>query len=300
MSSAAREALTVMFVDLGNSARLYERLGDEKAHELVTRCLKNLEEIVLQKNGRVIKNIGDEVMCTFPDPTCAAQAAVEMQKSITGGIGDQDLTVHIGLHHGPVVPDRDDVFGDAVNLAARVVALAHPRQILTTGSTANSIRPPLSEQTRWIDRRHVKGKAEDVDLFELVWEPAGDRTEFKGRSRTPKSDAILLLHIGEISLRGDRTKPAITIGRDAGSDVVLNDLSVSRSHAKIEHRARKWVLTDHSSNGTLLEGSDGVRAYVHNEQILLPVAGRIGVGNPEIGKVDMVIRFEQHQIEDQR
>lgn len=285
----------VLFADLGDSTRLYERLGDARAREIASGCLERLETIVAESGGRIVKHIGDEVMCVFVDANDAVAAACEMQRNITSTVADAELTLHIGLHWGPVLPENDDVFGDAVNLAARVVGFAHPRQILTTGATLEVLEPSNRVSTRWIDRRHVKGKQDDVDLYEVIWERS-DLTEIRlpGRSQL----AMLTISVGDLEIQANDANPCVTIGRGSENDLVISSKLVSRRHARIEKRAGKWVLSDHSTNGTVVTPEFGATMIVHNEQIVLPTAGRIGIGNAASEDGSLSLSFRQMTLAD--
>ena len=281
----------VLFADLGESTRLYERLGDERAHEVATECLGRLEEVVARYGGQIVKHIGDEVMCTFRDADAAVEAACDMQRSVTGPALEPDLTIHVGLHWGPVLADRGDVFGDAVNLAARMVSLARPGQILTTGSTVEALSAESRERTRWVDRRAVKGKRDEIDVYEVVWMQAGITTLISIPKASQSPTLRVTAPFAEIDGNDDKT--TITIGRVGANDVVLAGNQVSRWHARIERRGTKWVLCDRSTNGTLIEPDDGERVLVHQEELLLPRAGRLGVGNAELAEGESLpVRFE--------
>lgn len=280
----------VLFADLGESTRLYERLGDARAHEVAAGCLRELEEVVKQFGGHIVKHIGDEVMCTFPQPDAAVEAACEMQGSVAGPAAQQDLTIHVGLHWGRVLPDRGDVFGDAVNLAARMVSLARPGQILTTRATVDALSAEIRGKTRWVDRRTVKGKRDEIDVYEVVWQEVGLTAVISvaTRSRGP----ALRVTTPDAELRGGDRKQSITIGRAEANDVVIEGSQVSRWHARIEQRGEKWVLCDLSTNGTLIEPDGGERVLVHREELLLPRTGRLGVGPAEFAEEVLPVRFE--------
>lgn len=280
----------VLFADLGESTRLYEQLGDQRAHELATACLRQLEAIVGEHTGTLVKHIGDEVMCTFPSPDLAVEAACAMQRSVAEPQGPQHLTLHVGLHWGPVLPDHGDVFGDAVNLAARMVGLARAGQILTTGATVDALLPETREQTRWIDHRAVKGKREPIEVFEVVWQEVGLTSVVTAAPTTLGPELVLRSESAEV--RGDHRKSSITLGRAPANDIVLEGNEVSRFHARIEQRGEKWVLCDRSTNGTVVEPEREARVRVHREELLLPRAGRLGAYQEEPDDAPLPVRFE--------
>ncbi len=134
-------SLTFLFTDLKGSTELYERVGDLVAYDLVREHFRVLNEIVASEAGAVVKTIGDAVMATFPSPDHAVSAALRMReamRSLNEQYGQEDLLLKIGIHEGPclavVLNDRQDYFGQTVNIASRVQGLAASRSIYATGS----------------------------------------------------------------------------------------------------------------------------------------------------------------------
>jgi hypothetical protein len=108
----------VLFADVAGSTRLYETLGDAAALKLVSELLSALRGVATRCGGRVVKNLGDEILCVFPDAAHALRAACDMQLAAGG-----HCAVRVGLHCGEVLESGGDIFGDTVNTAARVTAL---------------------------------------------------------------------------------------------------------------------------------------------------------------------------------
>jgi len=134
-------SLTFLFTDLKGSTQLYERVGDLVAYDLVRQHFRVLHEIVAGEAGAVVKTIGDAVMATFPTPDRALAAALRMRdamQKINAERGSEDLLLKIGIHEGPFLAvtfnDRQDYFGQTVNMAARVQGLATSRSIFATRS----------------------------------------------------------------------------------------------------------------------------------------------------------------------
>lgn len=126
MNRAAARLLAVVFADVSDSTRLYGTLGDDEAHRRIDRCLQSLRLVVAECSGRVIKAIGDALLCVFDtadDGITAAsgmQSRLEAQRRIDAGMP----SIRVGIAYGPVLEIENDVFGDTVNIAARVAALA--------------------------------------------------------------------------------------------------------------------------------------------------------------------------------
>src|SRR3989475_12244490 len=144
--------LAVLFADITGSTRLYEKLGNARALECVGLCLNIMREPTLGCGGRVVQTIGDEVLCVFPTASAATQAAAEMQSRLEmqEPVSGQRLQIHIGLQFGPVLEEGQDVFGDCVNVAARMVKMAKPPRITAAGrggeqwASRRKIKPPPS------------------------------------------------------------------------------------------------------------------------------------------------------------
>lgn len=134
-------SLTFLFTDLKGSTELYDRVGDLAAFDLVRAHFRTLQEIVALEGGAVVKTIGDAVMATFPTPDRAVAAALKMRdamRSLSASSSQEDMLLKIGIHEGPCLAvtlnERQDYFGQTVNIAARVQGLALSRSIFATGS----------------------------------------------------------------------------------------------------------------------------------------------------------------------
>jgi class 3 adenylate cyclase len=133
-------SLTFLFTDLKGSTALYERVGDLAAFDLVRAHFRALLEIINSEKGAVVKTIGDAVMATFIRPEHALVAGLRMRAAMDAlnvERGTGDLVVKIGIHEGPclavMLNERQDYFGQTVNIAARVQGLATSQAIHITG-----------------------------------------------------------------------------------------------------------------------------------------------------------------------
>src|SRR5262252_1017262 len=140
-------SLTFLFTDLKGSTELYERVGDLVAFDLVKAHFRVLNEIVASEAGAVVKTIGDAVMATFPTPDRAVAAALRMREAmrrLNETHGREDLLLKIGIHEGPCLAvnlnERQDYFGQTVNIASRVQGLAMSRSILATAPVVHNPR----------------------------------------------------------------------------------------------------------------------------------------------------------------
>jgi class 3 adenylate cyclase len=133
-------SLTFLFTDLKGSTALYERVGDLAAFDLVRAHFHALLEIISSEKGAVVKTIGDAVMATFIRPEHAIVAGLRMRAAMDGlnaERGTRDLVVKIGIHEGPclavMLNERQDYFGQTVNIAARVQSLSTSQEMHITG-----------------------------------------------------------------------------------------------------------------------------------------------------------------------
>jgi class 3 adenylate cyclase len=133
-------SLTFLFTDLKGSTALYERVGDLAAFDLVRAHFHALLEIISSEKGAVVKTIGDAVMATFNRPEQALAAGLRMRSAmerLNVERGTKDLVVKIGIHEGSclavMLNERQDYFGQTVNIAARVQGLSTSQAIHITG-----------------------------------------------------------------------------------------------------------------------------------------------------------------------
>src|SRR6266851_355537 len=171
-------SLTFLFTDLKGSTELYERVGDLVAFDIVKEHFRLLHEIIASEAGAVVKTIGDAVMATFATPDRAVAAAIRMREAMTD-LGEErqhaSLALKMGIHEGPCLAvtlnDRQDYFGQTVNIASRVQGLAGSRSILATGSVVEY--PQASELLQadgikpTVRRMPVRGIADEMAVYEI-------------------------------------------------------------------------------------------------------------------------------------
>ncbi|MGQ0509306.1 MAG: adenylate/guanylate cyclase domain-containing protein [Betaproteobacteria bacterium] len=288
--SAEPEA-AVLFADVSGSTKLYETAGDQAAHAAIERCIVLMRQKTEAAKGKVIKTIGDEVLSTFPDADAAADAAIEMQSAISEllPVGGTKIGIRVGFYFGPLVHKDGDIFGDAVNVASRLSHVAVKGQIITSRETVMLMSPMLKSATRKISQIAVKGKSEPVEAYELMWQQSEDATTMAAARSVlkPKKTSLrLLLQGGETMLSDERT--AVSMGRDQSADLVVRDKMASRSHGKIERRLDKFILTDHSANGTYVTVDGDKEIVLRREEFTLRGKGWITFGQSRSTATDVL------------
>jgi len=289
--------VAIVFADVVGSTQLYEKFGDTKASETVAICLDIMKDATFQFNGKVIKTIGDEVMSTFETADEAMGAAVMMQTRISAEGRKKDgipVSIRIGCHYGPVVEEQNDIFGAAVHTANRMTSQAKSRQIVISGFTVEHMSPELRNQTRQIDLATVRGRMDEVALFELVWQPEEATSmlptlEWENRERKASK---LLLNFKDSTVEVSDRKKNINIGRADDNDLVVKGNLISRIHAKIEMRRGKFFIIDQSTNGTFVQDIQGNDDFVRRDSTELGVEGTIGLGRVEEPGSPLAIYFK--------
>jgi len=292
-SDAPASSLAVLFADVTGSTKLYETLGDAQELATVDRCLAIVAQVTADFGGRVVKTIGDEMMTTFPGADAAARAARDIQARIAelrtpNGV---PLSMHVGFHYGPVIEDGNDVFGDSVNVAKRMAELAAGGQIITTADTTEELSSHLRAKTRDLDSLNIKGRQKDVGIYELLWrESVEDMTALSPRL-VVRTQRVRITH-GDRVMELSEAIHTRTLGRDSGNDIVLADRKASRMHARFERRRDKFVLVDHSSNGTYVTVEGEPEILLRREEWMMRGRGRCSFGHPYDDDPGEILEFD--------
>jgi class 3 adenylate cyclase len=160
---------TIMFTDMEGSTPITQRMGDEKAYELLAAHDTIIRDALREHGGREVKHTGDGIMASFVSARHAVECATAIQRTLSErnrGAPDQPIRIRIGLSAGEPVDAHQDIFGAAVQLAARACNHAQPGQILA----ANVVRELcIGKGFSFIDQGEVplKGFEEPVHLYEV-------------------------------------------------------------------------------------------------------------------------------------
>jgi adenylate cyclase len=293
---------TILFADVSGSTRLFETKGDIEARRLIAMVLAALSDICVQHNGRVIKTIGDEIMCTIPTAIEGILAAVDMQRKMARDINfvRENLAIRIGLHHGEALEENGDVYGDAVNTAARMASLAKREQIVTTQSTARVSSGKMPE-TRSLGKARVNGKLFALDIVDVIWQEdtAGMTTvqtavrasDVPGMAEEAKVAKMTLRHRGKLIELTQNSEPFM-MGRETTNGLTVEADWVSRSHVQIEFKRGHFMLIDRSTNGTFLKQGQEEELKVHRDEMHLRKSGTISMGQSSIVNTHDVVYFE--------
>lgn len=275
--------VAVMFADVTGSTKLYESLGDDNANRIIGKVIDVMAKITKMYQGYVIKTIGDEIMCRFSSANDCVRAAKECQEEISMGIQGEsvELSIKVGLHFGPAILMEDgDVFGDAVNVAARMAGIAKGAQIITTEETIKLLDADIQDISRRFDKTSVKGKEDEIVVYQVVWETSDDVTkiEIAAADAVDEVKYLTIDYQGQLTQIASNDNRTFVIGRGVQSDLLCQTRLASRSHASIEFRRGKFHLSDQSSNGTFVKTDDGENIFLRRQELMLWGAGQIGLG----------------------
>ena len=275
-----KQNYVVLFADIVNSMGLYDQLGDEGAKSLILELQQQQAAVIAAANGTVQEFIGDEVMARFDQCEYAAIAASRLHE-LSLEISDRNnikVAQRIGFHYGPAIVDADRMFGDTVNVASRVAAIAKSAQTIATEAAVEQLSPARRATVRHYDITKIKGKYGLLDIYELNWQASGQTTLM--RTRDESSSGKLTIEFEDTKVVLDTRSETLHIGRAVTNNLIVHGKSVSREHVSIEVMRNRFVVADNSTNGTYVYFPNGEDIYLRREQIPIWGQGRIALGAP--------------------
>jgi class 3 adenylate cyclase len=282
---------TVLFANLIGGAELQASAGNLGARQAMDGCVDKLRLAAESRDVRVVKTMRDKLMMLAATPDAAADAAAAMQYAMEKLQGKPGIGLGLGVafHRGPVIQRDNDVFGGTVNLAARLAEQAAAGNILTTEETAKGLCPLYRKWMRSLAAVRVRGISGEVELCELLWRLDGNVTAPGfARLAAEMTRVVLRLRYRDQQIVRRRQNDEITIGRDEGCGLVIAEPMASRQHCKIERRVGRFVLIDHSANGTYVSVDGEDEVLVRREEFTLYKQGRIAFGQPAARAVELV------------
>src|SRR5690349_17299 len=167
--------VTIFFTDIVGSTTYFDRFGDTAGLFLLHRHDSLVTSAVEEFHGMVVKKIGDSVMAEFPEPVYAVRAAIAIQRRLceqNQNVADHErLRIRTGIHYGPGFRRGNDLFGDAINMAARITKRSGPSQILISQAVRETL-PDLEFHCKSLGGVSLDGKAETEELHEVAWTDA--------------------------------------------------------------------------------------------------------------------------------
>lgn len=303
---------TVLFADLRGSTSLYETLGNAEATSVVTHTVSSLVHVVPECGGQVVKTLGDGLMAVFETPAAGLEAANRMHDTLAqlvsrgqergASAGLRALRLQVTLARGEVVEMARDCYGDAVNVAARLIDHAGDNETLVTAEVVAGLPAALRSRFRSLDRLHLRGRLEPVQVLLL-----DDRHSSPDSATTLFGDAVpesyepeaIRLSWLDVQRVFDSANLPVVLGRSPQATYCIDDSRVSRSHARVDWSGGTFQLVDLSYNGTYVRfAGDSEIVTLRRGSCTLHGHGVIGLGTPPSDPTAPVVRFEVVHLSD--
>lgn len=164
--SGKPEWMTVVFTDLEGFTAFTDREGDEAALTLLRDHHREAGPIVRREGGRIVKHIGDGLLCTFADPQGGLRAAVSLLDA-----APEPLRLRAGVHVGEAIASSDDVIGHVVNVAARVAGTARGGQAVASLESVEAAGPTAGVVVGKVKSRKLKGISDRIAVVDISRDP---------------------------------------------------------------------------------------------------------------------------------
>jgi len=290
----------ILLADVSGSTALYRTHGDERASQLVFECVEGMQKIATIHGGEFVRSKGDDVLCLFEGADSAIAAAGDMMTHGARG----EVSLHAGLHWGLVVHRGTELFGDAINIAARLSSQAKENEVLMSRELVNYTKSVDRSTLRSIGEHTLKGINMPTEIFALmaggdddggVTNFAAQPTMFQAQRKDQVAKAAVRLswmnwtqdiHEGQ----------QITVGRSSACGLVVPEAWVSRVHAAISVRGGIVEFKDSSSAGTTLAIGTAPEFYICRQTVALTGSGSIALGGVASGEAPR-INYEVVQVD---
>lgn len=277
---------TVLFSDIVGSSKLYQKLGNQKAEAKIRFIIETLQACAVKFGGTVIKTIGDEIMCGFKNLHDASECASEMNVLCQ----DSNIELRTGISSGLLVERDGDLFGDVVNNAAFLTKTARAREILIDEMALDNDGIASSKKIELIAEMVIKGQHEACKIYRLNWELAlnsslGATMVNNVPSQNTQANKHMRLRYMENEFKIDASKPVFVVGREKSNvALTINHVKISRKHCTIELKQGRFILQDHSTNGTYVIQNSEDTTPVHREAFALLGQGKILLGQSKLAE----------------
>jgi adenylate cyclase len=285
--------VAVLLADIVGSTPLYETAGNSVAVDRIADWREGICHLVRLNGGEFISSKGDDVLSIFSDPVGAFRCASQMLARAR-----LPISFHAGLHYGPIIRVANDIYGDAVNLTARLAAVANPGEILISQALVDLLSPADRSLLGFLDQMNFKGKSQPCSIYTFLDEDRTLNTQVSmgPLSRGPASGGAVrnvqvMLRYGDLTL-ACRDNESLSIGRSPDCDLVIDRQWVSRHHATVSIANGRARLAERSTSGTFISTCPGQEVLVRREDVLLLGSGTISPGMQCTSGDAQVIHFE--------
>lgn len=279
--SEKSDDLAVLFADVAGSTEMFRRLGDVEALSILNAWFSAVRQLLPAYQGRLIKTLGDAVLCLFPDADRGVQAAAAMHEAVRSlDSGATTLRLRIGMHTGPVVVGGNDIYGDTVNVAAYLTDVAETNQILLTDDTAAELSPALRGRVRGLFRTVLKKTQTPIAVCEAVWVDSPVTPDADVRRRASRAVTCgLSLYLDGERWRLDHQREVLRLGSGVRCDIRVSNPAVAEEHALLRVDGDRCLLRDCSEGGTYVLEPGREEYRVRRAEVVLGDRGEIRLGH---------------------
>ena len=245
--------LAIVFTDIKDSVAYFAKHGDAAGARMIRVSQDVVCSVAREFGGTVAYSVGDSVMCVFAEARAAALAAGAIQVAISKINEDRldsgPIAIGIGLSYGPTIIDSHDVFGDVVNVAARLKGLSGRNQIVMSESFQQQLDSSSPCKVRFVGKYVLRGRDENLSVYELVWNDDAvaltpTRLTFvRDFSAVPKFQLQQISSDGSVSQTFD-IGTQLSIGRSEGDVTFAADSSMSPLHARLSVQGYQMYLEE--------------------------------------------------------
>jgi len=251
--------ITVMFTDIKGSTSFYEQRGDVDGRLMVHRHNEQVLPVIARNRGVLIKTIGDATLSIYEDASDGVRAAQQVQQALreynAGQPAERQINVRIGLNTGLGIVEKQDVFGDVVNTASRVEALADAGEVLVTEDLYREVRSSDEFIFRYFDEAKLKGKKTPIRAYRLVWhEEELSLGKTRSGMQVPRTrDAVVVL---DASVSGRNIRLSVSTRKDGEERAVKNYREVPYDAEKVREYTKAIIAVLNSASRRGKIGND--------------------------------------------
>ena len=277
----------VVFIDICGSTKLFDEIGDHRALSLTADCLADMQALIRTADGMVMETRGDGILCEFP----SADIALRTAQTIRENHQSHPLSTHAGIHFGHVISRGGTIYGDAVNVAARLVELAKNDEIILSQEAFEQLSAANRQNIRALGRVPIKGKARHLRIYLSAYQGAYPTLiRETGESTIGGTDELVLVYRAQPYLLTS-SACALVMGRHLECELIVQHDYASRRHATIECKRGKFFINDHSSNGTYVKDPHEQLFFIRRDIMQLRDTGVISLGIEPDKQPDHIIQF---------
>lgn len=286
----------VLMADITGSTPLYERLSQQDALNQISLMLDRMRALIEESSGHCIKSQGDDTLSVFRRADQGFAAA----QAMIGDEWDHGLAVHAGLYFGEVLRHENDIYGNAVNTAARLASLAKPGEVLIGDESFDALPQDIKTDCVSLGGIKLKGKKDPTRVYSYTGGTLSKQTVQtvvfgQGGPKLGRRTVSVTLTCGDQSWELE-DEQSLSIGRSVDNDITLPNAWVSRQHGKVEIRDAQMEFTDHSSAGSSVLTSDGQEYEVHRRTTMLNGEGMLLFGTTDRGQTSSILRYATNDL----